>query len=109
MENKKFKFFYLQQSSEKLLKIQCLFEEFDSEIIEEAKAVFQVVTLGTNFEVSLYLDKPKTIPPKFINLVLGFANDLFSEQRHFTIYYPPESFSFYIQKFKLHNLIRTAS
>lgn len=106
METKKFQYFYLQQDSDGLLKIQCLFEEFDKEILVEAKGVFEVILVGTKLNVGIFLDKLKRIPLEFQFLLLNFAKDLKEENRNLAAFYPNEIFEYYLKHFNLENLIQ---
>ena len=106
METKKFQYFYLQQDSGNLLKIQCLFEDFDKEILEEARGVFEVILIGTKLNVGIFLDKLKRIPSEFLFMLLNFAKDLKEENRNLAAFYPNIIFEHYIEHFHLENLIQ---
>lgn len=102
---KKFKYFYLQQDSKDLLKIQCLFEEIDKEILLEAKGVFEVILLGTNLDVGIFLEKQKRITVEFQFLLLNFAKELQKDNRKLAAFYIDEIFEFYIKNFHLEKLV----
>lgn len=89
-----------------MLKIQCLFEDFDKEILEEAKGVFEVILVGTKLNVGIFLDKLKRIPVEFQFMLLNFAKDLKEENRNLATFYPNQTFEYFIKHLHLENLIQ---
>jgi ABC-type transporter Mla MlaB component len=79
------------------MKIQCLFDELNEQILQEATEIFHLVILSTPFNVNVSLEKVKYIDPKFINLLLIFSEELSIQKRSLSISYYPNSLSFLIK------------
>ena len=79
------------------MKIQCLFDEINQPILQEAKDIFHLVILSTSFHVNISLEKIKYISPNFINLLLQFSEELSNEKRTLGINHYPNSLLFLIK------------